>query len=89
MTFCSDLDKWDSSQFGTESILKGYIVINKELCKDCQLCLHFCPKALIETSQEFNLKGYHPVSFKDTGECTGCTLCAITCPEVAIEVYRD
>jgi 2-oxoglutarate ferredoxin oxidoreductase subunit delta len=69
--------------------LKGYIVINKELCKDCQLCIHACPKGLIETSKEFNLKGYHTVCSKDTGECTGCALCALTCPDVAIEVYRD
>ncbi len=69
--------------------LKGYIEINRELCKDCHLCIYACKKGLIVTSQEFNSKGYHPVKFEKPEECTGCTLCAITCPEVAIEVYRE
>ncbi len=69
--------------------MKGSITINKDICKDCHLCIHACPNASIETSSEFNLKGYHPVQFKDTGKCTGCALCALICPEVAIEVYRD
>jgi 2-oxoglutarate ferredoxin oxidoreductase subunit delta len=69
--------------------VKGYIEINKELCKECHLCLHACKKGLIVTTQEFNLKGYHPVAFAKGEECNGCTLCAIVCPEVAIEVYRE
>ena len=69
--------------------MKGYIKINGELCKDCGLCIHVCPKTLIESSKDYNVKGYHPACFSDRGECTGCTLCALICPEVAIEVYRD
>ena len=66
----------------------GSIAINKERCKGCELCVHFCPKNLIYMSDEFNGKGHHPCAFKDTGECTGCTICAMMCPDVAIEVYR-
>ncbi|MFB3925257.1 MAG: 4Fe-4S dicluster domain-containing protein [Syntrophales bacterium] len=69
--------------------MKGYIVINKELCKECLLCLNACSKKLISTSTDFNSKGYHPVSFEDNGQCNGCTVCGIVCPEVAIEVYRE
>jgi len=69
--------------------LKGYIEINRELCKDCRLCIQACKKGLITTSNEFNLKGYHPVKCESSGECTGCTLCAVICPEIAIEVYRE
>lgn len=69
--------------------LKGYIEIDRELCKDCQLCIYACKKSLIVTSHDFNSKGYHPVKMEKSGECTGCALCATTCPEMAIEVYRE
>jgi 2-oxoglutarate ferredoxin oxidoreductase subunit delta len=67
---------------------KARIVIDRERCKECLLCILACKKALIVTTAEFNSRGYHPVASKDGDECTGCTLCAVTCPEAAIEVYR-
>lgn len=66
----------------------GKIIINVERCKGCGLCVRFCPKHEIEISERLNSKGYHPCSFRDTGECTGCTICAMMCPDVAIEVYK-
>jgi 2-oxoglutarate ferredoxin oxidoreductase subunit delta len=70
--------------------LKGYIVIDKELCKECHLCIQACKKGLITPSREYNSRGYRPVQCKEEGEeCTGCALCAITCPDIAIEVYRE
>jgi 2-oxoglutarate ferredoxin oxidoreductase subunit delta len=69
--------------------VKARIVIDRELCKECHLCIHACKKSLIVPSYEFNSRGYHPVSVKEGEECTGCMLCAITCPDVAIEVYRE
>lgn len=68
---------------------KGKITIDKELCKECHLCIFACKKGNIIASKEYNSKGYRPVCFQDNGECTGCALCAITCPEIAIEVYRE
>jgi 2-oxoglutarate ferredoxin oxidoreductase subunit delta len=68
----------------------GKIVINKELCKGCSLCVGACPQKLIVVAEEINSKGYHPAEFVDSKRvCTGCTLCALTCPEVAIEVFRE
>ena len=70
--------------------MAGKIEIDQMLCKGCTLCVEFCPKGLIVTTQHLNPKGYYVVAFDETkGECTGCALCAIICPEVAIEVYRD
>ncbi len=68
--------------------MKARIVIEKELCKGCELCVAFCPKKLIVLSDKLNAAGYLPSVFKDGDECTGCASCAIVCPEVAIEVYR-
>jgi 2-oxoglutarate ferredoxin oxidoreductase subunit delta len=70
-------------------IVKGYIEINQELCKGCQICIAFCPKRVIALSDKLSASGYTPVSFSDGGECTGCAICALVCPEAAIEVYRD
>ncbi len=69
--------------------MKGYIEIDQELCKGCQICIAFCPKRIISLSDKLNTAGYLPVLLNDSNECTGCTICALVCPEVAIEVYRD
>ncbi len=72
---------------------KGKIVIDRERCKGCHICIDFCPNERIEVDELLNKKGYSPVRFKENireGEkgCVGCTQCATVCPEVAIEVYR-
>jgi len=70
--------------------LKGHIVIDSELCKECHLCIQACKKGLIAPTRDFNSRGYRPVCFaEEKGECTGCALCAIVCPDIAIEVYRE
>jgi len=68
--------------------MKGYIEIDQELCKGCKICISFCPKELITTSDKPNAAGYFPACYKEDGECTGCAICGLVCPEVAIEVYR-
>ncbi|MFO7599147.1 MAG: 4Fe-4S binding protein [Candidatus Desulfacyla sp.] len=72
---------------------KGKIVIDRERCKGCHLCIDACPNNRIEVDASLNKKGYSPARFKETvneGEkgCTGCAQCATVCPDVAIEVYR-
>jgi 2-oxoglutarate ferredoxin oxidoreductase subunit delta len=73
--------------------VKGKVVIDRDRCKGCQLCIAFCPTGSLEVDPRLNIKGYSPAQFKETvaeGEkgCTGCAQCATVCPEVAIEVYR-
>ncbi len=67
---------------------KGYIEIDQELCKGCEICMFFCPKEMIAPADKLNCNGYLPAAFKDNGKCTGCAICALVCPEVVIEVYR-
>ncbi len=73
---------------------KGFIKIDRELCKGCGLCIAACPKGSIRISNKLNLKGYGPAEYIESHrarnrKCTGCALCAIICPDVAIEVFRD
>ena len=73
---------------------RGKIIINRDLCKGCHVCVTACPQKVIIPSKKLNLKGYYPAECKEPeGEkdrgCTGCTLCAVVCPDVAIEVYRE
>ena len=67
---------------------KGYIEIEQEICKGCQICINFCPVGCIVPSDILNAAGYLPARFTDNGECTGCAICAMVCPDVCIEVYR-
>jgi len=76
-----------------EKKAKGKIVIDRERCKGCHLCVEVCPNHRISTDPSLNKKGYNPARFKETPEegekgCTGCAQCATVCPDVAIEVYR-
>lgn len=67
---------------------KGTIVVDKERCKGCGLCLLFCPQDVLGYSTEHNRSGYNAIHAKAPERCTGCALCAQTCPDIAIEVYR-
>lgn len=64
------------------------IKIDKELCKGCELCVHFCPKKAIEMGDTLNAKGHRYSCVVENGGCTGCAMCAKICPDVAIEVWR-
>ncbi len=73
----------------------GYIEIDEERCKGCELCVGVCPRQLITISRKINHLGYHPAEFHQEEHsngrskgCTGCTVCGLMCPETAIVVYR-
>ncbi len=63
---------------------RGVVYIKNELCKGCGFCVEFCPFGVLEISDEFNEKGYHPPKVVKPEACTGCDLCGMYCPDFAI-----
>lgn len=72
--------------FGDLKSKRGDIHINKDRCKGCAFCVEYCPNDVLEISDEFNVKGYHPPFIKDEDKCIYCQLCETICPEFAIFV---
>lgn len=68
--------------------VKGYIVVNEERCKGCEVCVGACPTEVIGMAREVNMKGYHFAYMVNPEACTGCMNCAIVCPDGVITVYR-
>lgn len=62
------------------------IMVNKDRCKGCELCVNNCPQQILGMSKELNVKGYFYAKMIDPPRCIGCCMCAIMCPDVAIEV---
>ena len=60
------------------------ILIDKERCKGCAYCVEFCPKDVLENSEKFNRKGYHPPRVAHPDKCTTCDACEMICPDFAI-----
>ncbi len=58
-------------------------IINREWCKGCGICVHFCPKNVLELDEEEKV-------FADQKEnCICCRLCEFRCPDLAIEVVCE
>jgi len=58
------------------------IVIRKDLCKGCGICVAFCPTHVLELGDD------EKAEVRRLEDCTGCGLCELRCPDLAIEVQR-
>ena len=65
---------------------KGLIHIEIERCKGCGFCVEYCPNDVLEMSDRFNSKGYHPPDILREEDCIYCQLCETICPEFAVFV---
>ena len=65
---------------------KMEIHLIKDECKGCGYCIEYCPKKVLEESDEINARGVHPPRVVDEGKCINCSFCSIVCPEFAIFV---
>jgi 2-oxoglutarate ferredoxin oxidoreductase subunit delta len=68
---------------------KGYVNINKERCKGCNLCVISCPaNCLALNTSDTNTYGLHYAYLAEPEDCIACQNCAVICPDAAIEVYK-
>ncbi len=66
------------------NIPRGLLHIVNNRCKGCGFCVEFCPSGVLELSDEFNSKGYHPPVPTTEEKCVNCGLCEMICPDFAI-----
>lgn len=69
-----------------KTVPHGQVFIIPERCKECEICIRFCPRQVLQVSAQANTKGYHYpeiASGKQT-DCVHCEFCALVCPEFAI-----
>ncbi len=69
----------------------GKVFIIKDRCKECGFCIEFCPEGVLQKSEEFNSKGYHPPKLveTETNKCIACGFCSMICPDFAIFVEKE
>lgn len=58
-------------------------VINYSRCKQCGLCVAFCPKEVFTLDRLGKPEVSHPEL------CIGCALCCYRCPDIAINIEED
>jgi len=67
---------------------KYTVIVNKQRCKGCGICINFCPKNVFEFETDLNEGGRHPVrAYSD--KCIGCRACVIMCPDIALELVKE
>ena len=55
-------------------------IINREWCKGCGICVHFCPKQVLALDESDKVVVVKPQ------DCICCRMCEFRCPDLAIEV---
>ncbi len=69
---------------------RGLVNIIDIRCKECDFCIRFCPKDILEISETYTAKGYRPVRVISGQEdnCIACRFCEDVCPEYAIYIVE-
>jgi 2-oxoglutarate ferredoxin oxidoreductase subunit delta len=67
----------------TEALKKKKdIIINREFCKGCGICVAFCPEKVLELDSD------EKAVVVAQEKCTACGLCERLCPDIAIELIE-
>lgn len=68
---------------------KGYVKIDEERCKGCNLCVINCPtECLALNTSDTNSFGLHYAYLAEPEKCIACQNCSVICPDAAVKVYR-
>ena len=67
---------------------KGKVVIDRELCKGCYLCIRACPVKVLGKDVEINSTGTYPAIQTGGEKCIACGNCYEVCPDVCIQVFE-
>ena len=67
---------------------KGKVIIDRDLCKACYLCILACPVKALDKDSSLNSTGSYPVKLSLAEKCIACGNCYEVCPDVCIEVYE-
>lgn len=68
---------------------KGEVIINKQFCKGCGFCAHFCTKGCFRhPTEELTFLGFPLPEFAEPEKCIACGICAQLCMGNCIEVYK-
>ena len=58
-------------------------IITEAWCKGCNICVHFCPKHVLELNAQDKVFAARPE------DCICCQMCELRCPDLAIEVICE
>ena len=59
------------------------IIINRDWCKGCAICVKLCPKQVLELDNKEKAIVVRPE------DCIACRLCELRCPDLAITVRTN
>ncbi len=65
------------------------IYIDRKLCTGCGICIKFCPKDVLDESDDLNQYGNHFAEVVAEDKCIVCRRCELYCPDFAIEVEEE
>jgi len=59
------------------------VIIRREWCKACGICIEFCPRKVFEADEEGHPVIAHPEA------CSLCKICQQLCPDFALDVRGE
>lgn len=68
---------WEGKLIMSNNVAQKKLTVDTKLCKGCSVCVHYCPKKVLEVH-------HGKVQIVNPDECIKCGLCELRCPDYAI-----